>query len=277
MRVCTQLHIHLVSLNKLQEHCVSSIISCVRICAFPEHVKEATSTLFSALRPRGYSRCFLRSIKAEVGITFKDKYNTISTQPSGLTLVPLITTYSKDLGSLLGDLRSNFEGARADSDALRQCRLISTYRRNKNLKDLLVHTNFNKKTPNREAPRVSEVGFIRLPHIFNPFSRAGANLGQALTPNTKNAVYAVRCRACHRLYVMETRNEISLRIKQHIYKINSSDGTTFYMHILNGPDKVQSLGLESNRDCTVQRQAAERRWIHRLKTIDPDGLNERYR
>ncbi|KAF3860809.1 hypothetical protein F7725_001064 [Dissostichus mawsoni] len=99
----------------------------------------------------------------------------------------------------VGNLRSNFEGARADSDALRQCQLISAFRRNKDLKDLLVHTNFNKKTPNREAPRVSKVGFIRLPHICNPFSRAGANLGQALTPNTKNAVYAVRCRACQRL------------------------------------------------------------------------------
>ena len=161
---------------------------------------------------------------------------------------------------------------------LRQCRLISAYRRNKNLKDLLVHTNFNKKTPNREAPRVSEVGLIRLPHIFNPFSRAGANLGQALTPNTKNAVHAVSCRACHRLYVGETQNEISLRIK-HIYKTNSSDDTSIlYAHFkLHGADKVQSLGLESNRDCTVQRQAGERRWIHLLKTIDPNGLNERYR
>ena len=91
------------------------------------------------------SRTLTLSIKAEVGRTFKDKYKTISTQPSGPILVPLITIYSKDLGSLLGNLRSNFEGARADSDALRHCQLISAYRRNTNLKDLLVHTNFNKK------------------------------------------------------------------------------------------------------------------------------------
>ncbi|KAI9535145.1 hypothetical protein NQZ68_007236 [Dissostichus eleginoides] len=92
-----------------------------RICAFPEHVEEATSTLFSALRPRGYSRRFLGSIKAEVGQTFKDKYNTISTQPSGPTLVPQITTYSKDLGSLLGYLRFNFAGA----DSLESLRIVA--------------------------------------------------------------------------------------------------------------------------------------------------------
>ena len=31
MTVCSQLHIHSVSLLQLQEHCVSSIISCVRV------------------------------------------------------------------------------------------------------------------------------------------------------------------------------------------------------------------------------------------------------
>ncbi|KAF3841839.1 hypothetical protein F7725_023790 [Dissostichus mawsoni] len=120
---------------------------------------------------------------------------------------------------------------------------------NKNLKDLLVHTKLKDNSVRaREAPQISEVGFICLPHIFNPFSKLGANLGRALQPTTKNAVYAVRCRACHKLYVGETRHEISLRITLNL----------------------QSLGLESSGSwTTAQRRAAERRWIHRLKTIDP--------
>jgi len=41
--------------------------------------------------------------------------------------------------------------------------VISAFRRNKNLKDILVHTDLNKKETGREALRVSGIGFIRLP------------------------------------------------------------------------------------------------------------------
>ncbi|KAI9532583.1 hypothetical protein NQZ68_031285 [Dissostichus eleginoides] len=97
----------------------TKLIRFHRICTFAEDVEEATRTLFSALRPRGYSRRFLRSVKAEVGRTFTEKYQDTSTRPSGPALIPLITTYSSSLGSLLSGLKANFEGARADCDALR--------------------------------------------------------------------------------------------------------------------------------------------------------------
>ncbi|KAI9528575.1 hypothetical protein NQZ68_018755 [Dissostichus eleginoides] len=135
------------------QNCTLSLKSII----YPEDVEEATRILFSALRPRGYSRRFLRSIKEEVSRTFIDRYKDISARPSGPTLVPLITTYSGSLSNLLGKLKANFEGARGDCDALRPYQLISAYRRNKNLQDLLVHTNLNKTTKTREAPRVTEI------------------------------------------------------------------------------------------------------------------------
>ncbi|KAI9545978.1 hypothetical protein NQZ68_032060 [Dissostichus eleginoides] len=211
----------------------------VRICTFGGC--GGAWTLFSALRPRGYSRRFLRSIKAEVGRTFTDRYQDTSTRPSGPALIPLITTYSSSLGSLLIGLKANFEGSRADCDA-RRGRTLTL------LKD-------NSAT---EAPRISEVGFIRLPHILNPFSKLGANPGQALQPTTKTAVYSVRCRACHKLFVRETRHEISLRIKQHLYRINSGDGTSvLYLHVkLDGPENLFGPGEQRHRD--ERRRASKR-------------------
>ena len=137
----------------------------------------------------------------------------------------------------------------------------------------------NQNTCTEEVLRGSAVGFISLPHIFNPYAQIGVNLWQALKPTTKNAVYAIRCKACHKLYVGETRNALNDRIKQHFIKMNNGSGTSvLYAHFkLHGQHNVQSMGLESSKYWTTgQRRAAERKWIHLLKTIDPTGLNEKY-
>lgn len=129
---------------------------------------------------------------------------------------------------------------------LKECCMISAFRKNKNLKDILVHTAFNNENERKkEMLRVANIGFIRLPYVLNKDSRVGVNLWQALKPTTKNAIYAIRCKACHKLYIGETRNAIILRIKQHMYKMNSGNGTSIlYMHFnLHVPHNLQSLGL----------------------------------
>ena len=135
------------------------------------------------------------------------------------------------------------------------CRMISAYRRNKNLKDYLVHTSFNPK-PKKEALQAADINFINLPFLFNSHSRAGVRLWQALKPTTSNTIYVIRCRACHKLYIGETKNSIILRIKQHKYIMERGNGTTvLYSHFkLHGPQNIQSLGLESNREWSTARR-----------------------
>ncbi|XP_068457745.1 regulator of G-protein signaling 3-like [Clinocottus analis] len=131
----------------------------IEICTLPEHVAEATSTLFSALRLRGYSKRFLRAVRAEVAGSFMGGSRSTPQPPAG-ALVPLVLTFSDSTQTLIKKVRVSFQGARERCAALRESR---------------------------------------------------------------------------------------------------------------------SVGLESNwRWTTSQRQAAERRWIHRLGTIEPNGLNEKY-
>lgn len=255
----------------------SQLIRFHRICTLPAHVEEATVTLFKALRSRGYSRRFLRTIKAEVAESFRS--GDSNQQPPTQSLVPLVLTYNSCTHKFLKTVKQNFQGTRERCAALEDTRVISAFRRNKNLKDFLVHTNLNKKENKKEASRESEICFIRLPHIFNPQSRIGYNIGQVLRPIDCNVIYAIRCGTCHKLYVGETKNELHLRIKQHFNLIKSGKGTSvLYNHFkLHGSLGLHSLGLEGSRQwSTTQRQAAERRWIHRLGTIDPFGLNEKY-
>jgi len=158
--------------------------------------------LFGALRFRGYSRRFLRTIRAEVAVAFRG--GNYTAQPPAHSLVPLVLTFSEGIYTFITKIKQDFNGTREHCAALGASRVISAFRRNKNLKDILVHTNLNKKETGREALRVSEIGFIRLPHIFNPQSRIGFNVDQVLLPTASNVIYAVRCRTCRKLYVGET-------------------------------------------------------------------------
>ncbi|TNN87984.1 hypothetical protein EYF80_001948 [Liparis tanakae] len=207
---------------------------------------------------RGYSRRFLRTIKAEVAGAFRD--GNYTAQPPAHSLVPLVLNFSEAIHDFIKKIKHNFSGAREHCAALGASRVISAFRRNKNLKDILVHTDLNKKETRKEALRVSGIGFIRLPHIFNPQSKIGFNVDQVLLPTASNVIYAVRCRTCRKLYVGETGNQLQLRVRQHLYMITSGKGTSvLYVHFkLHGPHSLQSL--EGNRQWTrTQRQAAERR------------------
>ncbi|TNN45617.1 hypothetical protein EYF80_044185 [Liparis tanakae] len=181
-------------------------------------------------------------------------------------------------------IKQNFSGAREHCAALGASRVISAFRRNKNLKGILVHTDLNKKETGKEALRLSGIGFIRLPHIFNPQSRIGFNVDQVLLPTASNVIYAVRYRTCRKLYVGETGNQLQLRIRQHLYMITSGKGTSvLYVHFkLHGPHGLQSLGLESNRQWRAEESSKSRVNIALLfagggrtspKVLQPDAVS----
>ena len=69
----------------------SQLIRFHRICTYPDDVEEATLTLFQALATRGYSRRFLRKIKAEGAKIFNDQ-NEYKREGQGPPLVPMVFT-----------------------------------------------------------------------------------------------------------------------------------------------------------------------------------------
>ena len=101
----TDRHSLLFSSSYHSRHTFSSIIKSQlirfhRICSLPHHVEEATRTLFEALRPRGYSRRFLRTIKQEVAALFPPDRANFSGKDKNIKyqLIPLVTTFSRSLG-----------------------------------------------------------------------------------------------------------------------------------------------------------------------------------
>lgn len=100
---------------------------------------------------------------------------------------------------------------------------------------------------------------------------------QRFQVDSLNFIYLIECQMCGKWYVGQTKNILLERLKQHIYHIeHHTKRTELCTHFrLHGIENLIIGGLESGTGWTTsQRLAAERRWISRLSTCLPRGLNE---
>lgn len=249
----------------------SQLLRFHKICTQKADFFEATRTLFSALRKRGYSRSFLRrGLK-----TFLEKKITKDTE-----MIPLITTYSSQSIKMNRKAKENFERFIRPANILKKCNIISAYRRNKNLKDYLIYSKVPPLVNNKKKKIISKCPEFE-PRLWltNQKNKEIIKIYPILPTHAKNCIYLISCKKCRIRYVGETQNAIATRINQHRYNIrhHKETNTLVVQHFLShGLSSLRVMGLESNPSWTLfKRKKAEQRWITKLGTMTPDGLNEK--
>ena len=239
----------------------SQILRFHRICTRKSDFYEAVHILFRALRDRGYSRSFLRSCHK----TFLDRKEKDQTNP-----IPLIITYSSMGSALSTRLKSNFINLLGQQVPFAGSKVISAYRRNKNLKDILVQARLPSLDSN-EAPVEQNTQFVKLRFIQNHKKNTWHELTQIFTPKSHNCIYLVCCSCCPTQFVGETGITLSTRIRQHnVDIINKKDlDSPLVQHfLLHGLGSMRVAGLQSNFTWTLQqRRKRERYWILILDAI----------
>jgi hypothetical protein len=111
----------------------------------------------------------------------------------------------------------------------------------------------------------------------------GSKPSKSLSCQTKNLIYALECKVCHKQYVGETKRTFKERIAEHLgdiknQRLNKPLGKHFNLpgHKF-GSIKTCILELiKDNPDLpetTIKTRAREYFWIMRLRTPDPFGLN----
>ena len=248
----------------------SQILRFRRICTREDTVGEAIQILFKALRERGYTRSFLRQcLKTPQRTGERDQDN----------LIPLITTFSSCSLILNRQCKSNFGRLMAGSGSIPEnTQVISAYRRNKNLQDLLVKA----KLPSlqRRKSHLLKVQFYNLQFIRGAKDKNIVRIPQAFNPRSTNCIYVLFCSKCGLKYVGETRNSLYTRMYQHKYNIINKKEveTPLVAHFLiHSFDAVRIAGLQRNINWTdVERKKIERYWIHTLGTKEPWGLNQKF-
>lgn len=246
----------------------SQLLRFHRISSDKEHFFQATKILFTALRKRGYSRSFLRrSLK-----TFLD----IKKQPNpGKKIIPLVSTYSQTSIQLNKLTKTNFHKFLSNTHFLQKHTPLAAYRRNKNLKDLLVKSTLPQL--NRQIKTKHRFFQPKL-WVTNQHTKQIYKITQPITFQTTNCIYLITCIKCTVQYVGQTKNTILTRLQQHVYNIKNKKEIHTYLvsHFLQHDlFSLRVTGLQSNLFWTTgMRLKAEREWISKLDTKFPKGLNE---
>lgn len=247
----------------------SQLLRFWRICTQRQDFNVAVGILFKSLRGRGYTRPFLRSC-LKTFLQQRDKGER--------EIIPLICTYNSGSRILNKHLKNNFERFQ-DSAPERlnpEVRVISAYRRNRNLKDFLVRAKLTSLNVVKK-PQLLDRYFCTLWHVRNCKNGKVFQIQQSFSTGTKNCIYLIYCFKCGAKYVGETGNSLSTRMVQHRYNIRhkKETGTLLIRHFLShGMDSMRVAGLQYNELWTDKdRKRAERQWIYRLDTREPWGLN----
>lgn len=234
----------------------SQLIRFRRICNKETDETQATTTLFKALRERGYSRSFLRTIhKSHVKGTPRQT-NMGSNQAR---IIPLITTFSNYGQSVNWQIKQTFSEVTKRLTLFQNYEIISAFKRNPNLKDFLVRSKLGPRETNIKQSKNRKTGY------------------RNTELHTKNGVYAIACKKCGKQYVGETKNVLQTRLAQH--KRNITDGRGTQTHLVqhfrkHGPQNMIMRQLEHNAEwSTGQRKRKEKIWIRKLNTVHPHGLN----
>lgn len=98
----------------------------------------------------------------------------------------------------------------------------------------------------------------------------------SFTCTTRNVVYAISCLACSKIYIGETLRRLGDRFREHLRDIRNKSKISPVAQHFNRPghssdDVTVSVLVQCSSD--QHRKSTEMRLIHRLGTLDPQGMN----
>ncbi|CAJ0938430.1 unnamed protein product [Ranitomeya imitator] len=276
-----------------------------RICSDDGHFFEQAAALATRFQDRGYSN---RSIKR--GLKRAEKANrTDLLKPRNKTTfdtkIRFITTYNQNWKDMSAALTKYWPLLRVDHTLAKHLpdRPSITYRKSPNLKDQLVRSYYSGTTPEKAfSSKGPKWGFypcgncIACPNMVRATAfkswdgRTTFSITQHITCDTIGVVYYISC-PCSKIYVGLTLRPLKTRIREHYRDIINAQGiedlailkpVPRHFKVAHGCDAslLKAFGIDKIhidarggnwRKSLVQLEA---RWIHRIGSVQPYGLNE---
>ena len=152
------------------------------------------------------------------------------------------------------------------------------YRQPPNLKSLLVRAKVRDFTENRGCFKTHDKRCVTCSVLRETSTVQSFNTGQNfqvrgdLTCTTKGVIYLINCLDCHKQYVGETGLELRIRHRGHRQEFRK--GQTPIGKHFKVCKNFELIGIEKLRNNNKKtREEVELKWIYRLNTLAPIGLN----
>jgi hypothetical protein len=264
----------------------SQLLRVKRICSSEVDYHKQATIVGSFFEKRSYPTEVIESAHTRANSLER---HTLLQPPKKTTnsKIPLVLTYNRCIQPVVTTIFKNFSILQNDlqlSSLFPQLPLVS-YRRDRNLKDTLVHSAVSNKPINNnpvkgtfpcQRPRCKTCQ-----HTSNDLALVAPNstftINQHFTCIDSGVIYAIHCMKCNDIYIGETERKLAERFREHLYLVNTQQLTksTVAQHF-NLPNHsytdMEVLGL-----CHVKndpyRKIVEKRLIKKLGTLVPLGLN----
>ena len=211
----------------------------------------------------------------------------------------LITDYHPSYRAVLDIVSQNWDMLDNSSSTrpLLHIPVIRGFRRPKNIRDLLVRaklttsdndTSGNKPKKKRNKCKRPHCTYCkamdRTGRITCPFNKRSYISRHNVDCTSNNLVYCLYCKVCHKIYVGQTKREVRARMSEHFTSIRKRKN-----HLVVGRH-YNSAGHTGTHNATIfvldfiqthpdaplskrRREACEQKWIFRLRSSIPLGLN----
>ena len=283
----THNYLHHTSLHP--DHCKKAIpysqfLRLRRICSDNDDFVGRTLEMKTYFLARGYPETSLDNDLRRVSAVPRDDALTPPSHrnDNAGNKVPLVLTYNPFNTGTKRILLDNFDILSTDPETRRifsEFPLVS-YRRDTNLRDVLVHSSGYSHTDAGTypcgRPRCLTCKYTT-PRTNVQGPKSVYTIRDRFTCQSVNVVYCIVCRRCSVLYIGETGRRIRERFSEHLRSIrNHSPGFPVAEHF-NSPshslDDITVCGLKHCSGGNTSRRQQEMRLIFEVGSLRPSGLN----
>ena len=276
------------------KHCTKSIpysqaLRIKRICSNEQTTKKRLGELKCHLKKRGYNNasinhCFNKAsgIDRKDLIQYKEK--------NANNRVPFVITYHPALSNLSSIVREHWTTIQKHPEL---CKIfkeppVLAFRKPKSLKDILVRADISPRSAyNGQCQKCDSRRCMTCKNIQCTQKFSSTHTGEKFiiycnaNCKTENIIYLLECAICGLQYIGETKQQLSKRLNGHRSDANCKPDLPLSRHLRStghhdsfGKLKVTIIDHNPKWD-DKSRQERESFWIRKLKTLSPNGINEK--
>jgi hypothetical protein len=262
-----------------------------RIISDDTKFNESLKILGDQFMDRGYPSSVIKSAFDKVNALSQDQALE-SVEKDEKSVIPFTVFYNPSLPNIGRTVNRYWDLLKLSKeksvrDVNENYTPIVAFKRPKNLSDYLIKSDLNVQDNIQGAnscnrPRCSHCKNINKGTQFTSHNTGETfNLRCNTTCKSDNVIYLITCTECNLQYVGQTSQQVSKRMNSHRFDVNNFTDPAFSSlvasHFNSNKHSLSNFSfmpIDIVRN-TVNRLCKETFWIHRLKTLHPDGLNSK--